>query len=544
MDQDGDGWDATVDCNDNDPALNLDDTDGDGASTCDGDCDDLDPVLNKDDADGDLADTCEGDCDDQDPSVSPYLQETCNDGKDNDCDGTVNDCVLSGQYDLYAVGEYLVGGENHDQAGSAIAGAGDLNGDGFGDLVVGAHLADPGYFAEGGAAFVVQGPVTGGVDLGVSAVRLAGETTGTWAGFAVAGGCDIDDDGNDDILVGAPERDINGTASGVAYLELGPIPADGNLASSDARLLGMHAEDRAGYALDCRGDTDGDGYDDMLVGAPGDDAGGTDAGAAFLVRGPMWGDFDLDAPDAGLLGEGPGDVAGSAVAMAGDTDSDGFDDLLVGAYQADAAAIDAGAVYLFRGPTLGIASLATADARITGEAAGDLAGWSVAAAGDVNGDGFDDLLIGARGESTVGSLSGAAYLLLGPVTGQVSLTAADAKMVGEAAQDYAGTSVAGVGDVNGDGFDDLMIGAPGNDNPAFDAGAAYLFHGPVAGYHTLDLADAKMIGWDAFDEAGTEVAAAGDVDGDGYDDMFVGSPFCDAGGLDAGAAYMILGVGL
>ena len=89
-----------------------------------------------------------------------------------------------------------------------------------------------------------------------------------------------------------------------------------------------------------------------------------------------------------------------------------------------------------------------------------------------------------------------------------------------------------------------MVGAPGNDNPAFDAGAAYLLHGPVAGYHTLDLADAKMIGWDAFDEAGAAVAPAGDVDGDGYDDMFVGSPYCDAGGLDAGAAYLISGSGL
>ena len=121
--------------------------------------------------------------------------------------------------------------------------------------------------------------------------------------------------------------------------------------------------------------------------------------------------------------------------------------------------------------------LSVADAKFIGEDANDQAGFSVASAGDVNGDGYDDLLVGALYDDDGGSQAGAAYLIFGPVTGDFDLSAADAKFIGEAASDYAGISVASAGDVNGDGYDDLLVGAYGDDDGGTNAGAAYILYG-------------------------------------------------------------------
>src|SRR5678815_1044130 len=151
--------------------------------------------------------------------------------------------------------------------------------------------------------------------------------------------------------------------------------------------------------------------------------------------------------------------------------------------------------------------LSTADAKLVGEEAGDLAGW-VAGPGDVNGDGHDDVLVGARGnaeggDSEVYGAAGAAYLVLGPVTGTLDLSMADAKLVGEEPGDDAGHCVSGAGDVDGDGHDDLLIGAPLHDERGgSETGAAYLLLGPVSGELRLSLADAKLIGEEAQDMAG------------------------------------------
>ena len=159
----------------------------------------------------------------------------------------------------------------------------------------------------------------------------------------------------------------------------------------------------------------------------------------------------------------------------------------------------------------------------------------------MNGDGWDDLLVGARGED---SSTGAVYLVLGPVSGTVDLGAADAKLTGEAEFDYAGGSVSGAGDVNGDGWDDLLVGAPYEDSGGSGAGAAYLVLGPVSGTVDLAAANAKLTGEAGSDWAGYSVSGAGDVNGDGSDDLLVGAYGEDTGGSDAGAAYLVLGANL
>ena len=162
-----------------------------------------------------------------------------------------------------------------------------------------------------------------------------------------------------------------------------------------------------------------------------------------------------------------------------------YDDFLVGAHGHDdpTAGSYAGTAYLVLGsPSVASASLADANAQLTGESSYDAAGDSVAAAGDINADGYDDFLIGAYAysDSTSGSYAGAVYLVLGsPSVASASLTDADARLTGESSDDYAGRSVSPAGDVNADGYDDFLVGAYGYDDPSIGsyAGATYLLLG-------------------------------------------------------------------
>ena len=150
------------------------------------------------------------------------------------------------------------------------------------------------------------------------------------------------------------------------------------------------------------------------------------------------------------------------------------DDLLVGAYGEDSGGDVAGAAYLLLGPATGEHALEQAAGRLTGERAGDMAGNAVSAAGDVDDDGHADLLVGAAAEGSNGAYAGTAYLVLGPVSGNRSLADADLRLRGDALGDQAGYSLAAAGDMNGDGQDDVLVGAPGSDQGGSDAGAAFL----------------------------------------------------------------------
>jgi hypothetical protein len=530
------GYAATsTDCDDDDATSHP------GASEiCDGADNDCDSSIDEGftDADGDGYASCV-DCNDTIAARHPGAYDICENSIDEDCSGADRTCGYSGTIDLGLSAVVKLWGESaSDYAGLSVAGLGDVNADGYDDIVVAAYGDDDGGSAAG-AAYLVSGPITTDRILSSSTVKMVGEDASDYAGYAVAGPGDVDCDGYADILIGAYGDDDGGSAAGAAYVVLGSLTSRLDLSAADAKLIGEDASDDAGNSVAGAGDVLGDGCPDVLVGAIYDDSGATDAGAAYLVSGSFAADLDLSLADAKLYGENASDEAGIAESSAGDVDADGFDDVVVGAFYNDAGGTNAGAVYLMYGPIDGSHDLTDADVKLTGEDASDYAGLSVAAAGDIDLDGYDDFLVGAYGDDDGGSSAGAVYVLLGPVLSDRDLSAADAKVTGADTGHDAGYSVAGSTDVDGDGYPDILVGAYGADGGGTDSGAAYLVYGPVTADVSLMSADTVFVGEDASDDAGIAVAGAGDLDHDGYGDLLVGAYYDDTSGTNCGAVYVL-----
>ncbi|MDP2305363.1 MAG: MopE-related protein [Pseudomonadota bacterium] len=477
--------------------------------------------------------------------------------------GTGSEAVLTGQ----AGGDY---------AGFSLDLAPDLNGDGYDDLLVGAY----GY-STAGRAYIVLGPVTSGSLASADVIIDDGGTSVSSFGVAVDALGDIDDDGREDVGVlgtgGYGALYLYGwDGSGTWYPEdafagfegrwdwdvtefapAGDLDADGIddmlvlssyafAATNPYRLHTVHANLRRlntnggdtavtvtseagnpglGVDVSTAGDFNADGYADMIVGAEsaGGDEGGD--GGAYLYLGPFDESETTRSADGLFVGESYRDYIGSAVAGGADFDGDIYDDLLLGGPQQDTTAgTNAGAVYLFAGAAVGYsAATPAADATFYGAArAGDQFGYRIEVLGDMDGDTYDEFVAGAPYNDQDGTDGGRAYLYAAPfsASGEVAV----ATFTAEAAGDNLGMAVGGGGDVNGDDFPDVMLGAPNNDDAALSAGAAYLFTSMPSGSTPASTADAILRGADRQDYAGTSVAIVGDVNGDGYDDYAVGAP--------------------
>ncbi len=454
----------------------------------------------------------------------------------------------------------FLGESDFDEAGYCVAGAGDVNGDGLDDLLVSSPDSDV-PVVNAGQTYLILGAAQGwqlDASLGSAWSSWVGEASNDNAGYAAAGAGDLDGDGYDDLVVGAYGNDDTGSEAGKAYVIFGdPLgwPLQSSLAGAGASFVGEDAGDRAGYSLAGAGDLDGDGYDDLLIGAYKSDDGSYHAGEVYVIFGQPQGgwatDVDLGTAAASFTGEVDSDFAGKAVGGGGDVDGDGFDDLLIGAPNNDETDAAAGKAYLVLGREAGWAqdtSLALADASFLGETGGAYAaGRAVDVAGDVDGDGLADVLIGAYGRDLAGTDSGEVYLIFGSpsLAGlHTTLDQADASFTGELAGDFAGWAAAGAGDVDADGFDDLLVGAYKRDGDALDAGGAYLLLGGPTGWAmraSLDSAGAMVLGDEAYDYLGRSVAGAGDLDGDGFDDLVVGASGNDQFDTDAGMALIVFG---
>ncbi|MFN8465280.1 MAG: FG-GAP-like repeat-containing protein [Caldilineaceae bacterium] len=413
-------------------------------------------------------------------------------------------------------------GENTtDDLAWSVAAAGDVNGDGYGDIVVGAK----GVNSEAGKVYVFHGGADGIHGTAVSpAWSAVGEGPANYFGMSVAGAGDVNGDGYSDIIVGAYRADNN---KGKAYVFHGSASGVTGAAATPAwSTSGEQESDAFGGTVASAGDVNGDGYSDVVVGAP--DYAINNTGKVYVFYGSTSGvSGTAPSPAWSVVGANANDTFGRSAAGAGDVNSDGYGDLIVGApYYANN---DTGKVYVFHGSAGGLTGTAGSPAwSAEGENASDLFGWSVAGTGDVNGDGYGDIIGGAQAAN--GS-TGRVYVFHGSAIG-VSGTAAHPawNAGGEAAGSGFGVTVAGAGDMNGDGYGDIVVGSGALPWETNSAGKLYVFHGGANGITGTGAGPAwSAVGEGTSSRFGNSVASAGDVNGDGYGDIVVGAPTTNGG---------------
>jgi len=327
---------------------------------------------------------------------------------------------------------------------------------------------------------------------------LSGTADDDW-GWSVSGAGDVNGDGFNDVIVGAPKWTSSTGSAVVLHGSASGLSSSGTILTGSSVLSAEF-----GIAVSSAGDVNSDGYDDVIVGEPS----APGFGAAYVFHGSPTGvgATALSTITAGASGA----ELGTSVAAAGDVDNDGFDDVLVSDMAANTYA---GEVHVHHGSPTGVSTTATST--LSGSTSFAQFGASVDGAGDVDSDGFDDIIVGAIGNATV---TCRAEVFHGGSTG-VS-TSASTTLTGTISTLF-GRSVAGLGDVNADGYDDVIVGAP-NDGASFH-GLAGLYLGSASGIQTTSESDAT--GLTPGERLGSAVATAGDLNGDGLPDMVVSSGY-------------------
>ena len=530
------------DCDDQDPDVHPDAAEDCATSyddNCDGDLngDDAENCVNwYADADGDgygSADNficdCEtsdgypfdsaGDCDDLNADVNPDAEEVCGDGVDNNCDSSANDCGLSSPHDLGGSETIYLGVLSKDYAGTNL---------GSGVLLAGSN--DTAAVILSIEADFTAGDNVGRVDIlpfGEGNILTSEATASIWGaeistmGSSLIGNQDINGDGDHDLLIGASFMTVNGTAGvGAVSVFLGPLEGEITMNEYDYHFMGEASNDRFGdSATVWTGDSK-----TVWVGAPNYDLPLLNGGAVFIfdVNDGAIQSFSDGVMIASELGSSR---FGTALSQAMDANGDGIPDVGVGAKGYDGSR---GAVYVFWGEIAENRNALDADVIIRGANAGDEIGEVVDFVGDLTGSGQAELALSSLTSNTV-------YLF--PANQAGEYTTADATVVIEGPADSeTGYSMANVGDINGDSWDDFAIGSR-------IASSVYLLYGPLEGTYNLE-SDAIVLQDSGSDQVGSAVIPAGDVNEDGLDDFLIGAQISSRNTFKSGSVFLVEGEGL
>lgn len=406
------------------------------------------------------------------------------------------------------------------QFGTTVAGAGDVNGDGFADVLVSAEQYDNGESNEG-RAYLFLGSATG--PAAAASWTAEGDQVEAQFGWALGGAGDVNGDGFDDVVIGVPWYDNGQLNEGRAYVYLGGA---GGLALTPAWTAeNDEASSNFGWSVAGAGDVNGDGFADVVTGAHNYDGGLTNQGQARVYFGSAAG--PATTPSWTFAGGVNGASLGEMVAAAGDVNGDGFGDLALASPRWTNGQLEEGRVLVFEGQASGLPSVPTWTHESNQASA--FFGGGLASAGDVDGDGFGDLLVGAPAFDNGESQEGRAFLFLGK-PGTPTLNAAWT-YDGGGANARLGQVVADGGDVNGDGYSDFLVTSPGQ-------GGAHrvdlFFGGPTGPAGTPDWSEVGV----AF---GLYALGVGDVNGDGFGDVVIGVTSFTNGETNEGKASLHLG---
>lgn len=429
----------------------------------------------------------------------------------------------------------LRGFQEGAEFGFSVAGAGDVNGDGYSDLIVGSVYYDTQQYADAGAAFIFHGsPI--GVDHSAK-TTLLGKHFESLSGYSVSSAGDINGDGFSDVMVGAKFYENGQVDEGAIFIYLASADGSGIDPKKETKIESNKPNALLGEALSCAGDMNGDGFSDIIICAPAYDH-STNGGRASIYFGSKVG-LNLSVKSQIISGQ-PGASLGQSIASAGDINGDGYSDIIIGVpnFDKSAASKDDGLALVFHGSASSVTTSPTQ--LVPGTKMQSDFGFSVSSAGDTNGDGFDDVIVGAPLYDNGEANEGVAFLYYGSSLGIQNQVGSFTLIEMNQANAQFGWSVSNAGDVNGDGYDDIIIGANLYDMPGgFNGGAGFVFYGSQTGI-SLAIANAVHIDQGSA-QSGSAVSSAGDVNGDGYDDVIVGAPFYTYGQNNEGAAVLSLG---